>query len=218
MNEVQLHGFQWEKDILLNVYGATKEELASIKYNSTIDLPAAFNRLEKCALSIKTSGSLNTVCMADCLHFYDSVNGNNPLHMVLVNYTQNGDIKRLSCITEIDLTASHKILFNIIDRSQIEFLVKEIKAIPTGRKPNDKEYANMYNIRNELQKQSGVIKFNIKCDSKNQRRLQCSFTSFQEFLKNHKERIIAQSYTNQFRGGIILSEIISRQRVFNNRI
>ena len=218
MKEVQSHGFHWEKDILSNVYGATKEDLASIKYNSAIDLPACFNRLDNCALSIKTSGNLNNICMADCLHLYDLVNGNNPLHMVLINYKQKDNIKQLSCISEIDLTASRILLFNSIQRSQIEYLVKIIKAIPTGRKANDKEYTDMYAIRNKLQKHSSAIKFNIKCDSKNQRRLQCSFNNFQEFLKNNKERIIAQSYTNQFRGGIIVSEIISRRRVFNNRI
>ena len=53
--EVQSHGFSWEKEIIMNVYGATSEELKEIKYNSKMDLPSKFNHLDNCDISVKTS-------------------------------------------------------------------------------------------------------------------------------------------------------------------
>ena len=70
--EVQSHGFVWERELCEKVYGATMDEMKGIKYTSKMDLPGKFNRLDNCDLSIKTSCSPNTVCMADCLRVFDA--------------------------------------------------------------------------------------------------------------------------------------------------
>jgi len=61
--EVQAHGFSWEKEIIRNVYHATTEELAQIKYTSKLDLPAKLNHLDGCDVSVKTTCSANAVCI-----------------------------------------------------------------------------------------------------------------------------------------------------------
>lgn len=48
-------------------------------------------------------------------------------------------------------------------------------------------------------------------------RLQCSFNRFQNFLKENPTRIVAQSTTNEFRGGAIAAEISSSRRVFKTK-
>ena len=85
--EIQSHGFLWEKELLLNVYGATPEELKEIKYTSKMDLPGKYNRLGNYDLSVKATGS-NAVCMADCLRTYDAVSSEKPIHMVVIQYEQ----------------------------------------------------------------------------------------------------------------------------------
>lgn len=216
--EVQAHGFSWEKDLLINVYGLTPDELQQIKYTNKSDLPARFNRLDKCDVSIKTSCSPNAVCMADCLRVFDAVSSGEALHLVVVYYQQNDatDRKRVVSITEVDLTSSSEELFGTIVRSQLEELDQLVKDVPQKRKPTKDEYDKMYSLRNLLQPLSGAIHLDIKCNS-TQSRLQCSFNRFQTFLRDHPERIIAHSNSENFRGGIICPEISSGRRCFTSK-
>jgi hypothetical protein len=209
MSEVQAHGFSWEKE-LLAIYGATPEEIKGINYTSKIDLPGAFNRINGCDLSIKTTGS-NSVCMADCLRLYDMVSGPT-IHMVAVQYNQIKDMKKVINIVEVDLTNSRELLFGTLTRSQIETLDAAVKSVPQKRKPTTEEYKHMYDIKKDLQKLSGAIRLDIKCNSQ-QSRLQCSFNKFKLFLENNP-RIIAKSNTNEFLGGSITKEIQSLCRKF----
>lgn len=213
MSEVQAHGFSWEKE-LLAIYGATPEEIKEIKYTSKMDLPGSLNRIDGCDLSIKTTGS-NSVCMADCLRVYDMVSGPN-IHMVVVQYKQLKDMKKVTNIIEIDLTNSRELLFGTLTRSQIELLDAAVKSVPHKRKPTTEEYKHMYDIKKELQKLSGAIRLDIKCNSQ-QSRLQCSFNKFKLFIENNP-RIIEKSNTNEFRGGSITKEIQSLCRKFKPKV
>lgn len=212
--EVQAHGFSWEREIITNVYGATKEDLANIKYTSKMDLPAKLNKLDSCDISVKTSCSKNTVCMADCLRVFDAVSSGIPMHMVVIYYIQDdtNNTKKISSIIEVDLTNSASLLFGSLTRSQIEELDKEVKSIPQKRRPTHEEHTKMYVMRDSLKSLSGAIYLNIKCDS-TQSRLQCSFNHFQEFIEKNPSRVIATSNSNEFRGGVITLEINSSRRV-----
>ena len=212
--EVQAHGFTWEKELLINVYKATADELKKIGYTNKIDLPIELNRLDNCNLSIKTSGNPRAVCMGDCLRVFDAINSNKPIHMVVVNYKQYNLKKKVVKIIEVNLTSSSELLFGKITRSQIEELDKVIKLVPQKRKPTDNEYNNMYSIRDKLQEISGAIHFDIKCNTQ-QSRLQCSFNRFHKFIENNPSKVIATSNTNEFRGGQISNEIKSPRRYFN---
>jgi hypothetical protein len=219
MPEVQKHGFTWERDLLLNSYGVTYEELKKIKYNSKMDLPRSLNRKNDVNLSIKTTCSLNAICMGDCLRVYDAVGNGTPLHMTSIYYKQddNKDTKKIARITEVDLTNSRKLLFGSITLEQLVELDIAVKAVPQKRRPTDEEYQKMYSIRNILQPNSGAIHLDIKCDSQ-QSRLQCSFNHFQDFLRENPDRIIEQSISGQFRGGNITEEISSKRRIFKKKI
>jgi hypothetical protein len=209
----QGHGFSIEKDIMRTIYHMTEEEIKSIPYTSKVDIPANLNRLDHCDVSIKASCNPHMVCMADGLRFYDSVCSGNPIHMIVVHYCQMGDIKKIVTITEVDLTDSCEALFGSLTRADIETLDRAVKAIPQKKKPTEEERKTMYDIRDSLQKQSGAIHLDIKCNS-TQSRLQCSFNRFQQFLESHPTRIVAKSNTHEFRGGALSPEIVSSRRVF----
>ena len=216
--EVQAHGFSWEKEIICNVYHATTEELAQIKYTSKLDLPAKLNHLDGCDVSVKTTGRANAVCMADCLRVFDAVSSGVPIHMVVIYYNQDdsNNTKKIVSITEIDLTASNDLLFGTLTRAQIEELDKAVKSVPQKRKPTAEEYAKMYSIRDTLQASCGAIHLDIKCNS-TQSRLQCSFNRFQEFIEKNPTKVVAKSNTNEFRGGAISSVMQSSRRVFKKK-
>jgi hypothetical protein len=221
--EVQSHGFKWEKELCVNVYGATKEELKGIKYTNKTDLPGKFNRLnENCDVSVKTSGSPNSVCMADCLRVFDAVagGGGTPLHLTVIHYTQCDETqcKIVTSITEVDVTNSRNELFGTVTRTQLEELDNRVKSVPKKRRPTLEERGSMYSLRDELQSQCGAIHLDIKCDSGSQRRLQCSFNQFQKFITEHPDRLVERSETSAFRGGVISSQIVSGRRKFNKKI
>jgi len=216
--EVQAHGFSWEKETITNIYHATNEELKEIKYTGKTDLPAKFNRLDNCDISVKTTGSKNAVCMGDCLRVFDAIGSGKPIHMVVIHYIQDDTTnqKKVANIIEIDLTNSRDLLFGTLTRSQIEDLDKAVKSVPQKRKPTEEEYKKMYSIRDSMQELSGAIHLDIKCNS-TQSRLQCSFNHFQQFIEKNPSKIIAKSDTNEFRGGSISSHLASSRRVFKKK-
>jgi hypothetical protein len=216
--EVQAHGFSWENETITNIYHATNEELKEIKYTGKTDLPAKFNRLDNCDISVKTTGSKNAVCMGDCLRVFDAMGSGKPIHMVVIHYIQDDTTnqKKVTNIIEIDLTNSRDLLFGTLTRSQIEDIDKAVKSVPQKRKPTEEEYKKMYSIRDSMQELSGAIHLDIKCNS-TQSRLQCSFNHFQQFIEKNPSKIIAKSDTNEFRGGSISSHIASSRRVFKKK-
>lgn len=219
MGEVQKHGFLWERDIIRNIYGATEEELSRIKYTSKMDLPGEYNRIDGVALSIKTTSSANTVCMADCIRIYDAVNSDTPFHMTVVQYKQNTEktIKKLDKILEVNLTNSCNLLFGSVTREDILELCNAIKTIPQKRSPTQQERAAIYAIRNRIASQCGAIHLDIKCNS-TQSRLQCSFNKFQKFIECNPDRVIAQSDNGEFRGGKVIEDILSGPRTFPTQV
>jgi hypothetical protein len=213
--EVQAHGFTWEQQLITNVYKVTPEQLKKVDYTSKIDLPSALNSLDGCDVSIKTSCSPNAVCMADCLRVYDSITAGTPIHLIVIHYTQDDavNMKKIKSIVEVDLTDSRKLLFGTLTRAQVATLDRLIKSVPQKRKPTEAEYQKMYAMRDKLQRLSGAIHLDIKCNSQ-QSRLQCSFNRFQKFIEENPTRVIAKSCTGKFRGGAISCEIPSSRRVF----
>ena len=184
-NEVQHHGFRWEQEVLRNIY---KTDPSKIKYTNEMDLPGELNNGVN--LSIKTTGSY-TVCMADCLRFFDSLHGEHKkLHLMVILYKQVSDKKVIERVVQLDLTNSTKLLFGDVTRKELEELVKKVKEVPSNRKPTDKEHKEMYEIRDKLQAKLKHIMLNIKCNS-TQSRVQCSFNKFKKFLEENNNLIVS---------------------------
>ena len=104
-------------------------------------------------------------------------------------------------------------MFKDVKREEIEHLHELVKKVPHKRKPTDEEYDEMYTYRDLIQKKSGYIHFDIKCNSQ-QSRLQCSITKFQDLLKQYKNLIVERSKTS-FKGVSILKKVKSSKRKFN---
>lgn len=210
---VQKHGFDWQNNILFNVYKLTNDELNSIKYTSEYDLPSELNKIDGKNLSIKTSCNTNSIYMSDCIRFYNSVKSSKPLECIIVFYKQEDEYKILTDIVVVDLTNSVKLMFGDITSDELKTLNNLVKQIPNKKKPEDEEYKKMYEYRDMLQKKSGYIHLDIKCNSQ-QSRLQCSITKFSNFLEKHKEKIVERSKSS-IKDVSIIQKIKSPKRTFN---
>ncbi len=197
-----------------NVYRATDEELTTIKYTAKVDLPAAFNRLDRCNVSIKATGKRSSVDMADVLRVFDSVGPEaEPLHLTVVIYAQADHLKAVQSIVQVNLTSSRDILFGRTTREQLEELVAAVRAVPQGRSPTPDEHEAMYGVRDRVQDDEAALHLNIKCNS-TQSRVQCSFNHFDRFIENNPDRVVCKSDGCEFRGGCITSSIESGRRTF----
>ena len=103
--ESQAHGFTWENHIKKDVYGIQ----AIADYTRKNDVDPDENKIDGCAVSIKTSGGMS-VDMGDARRIFEATGGD-PYHMVVVQYDQIDDNKVLTYIMEVDLTDARKILF-----------------------------------------------------------------------------------------------------------
>jgi hypothetical protein len=221
MPENQAHGKTWEKDIALNVFGVTEEEYAAIKPTARHDVPSELNRLDNTLnISIKTTGG-DTVCMADVCRMFENVGNGERYHMVVIMYNQTDPTtKKLYRIIEIDLTNSRELLFGTATLDEINELVSYVKAIPKAiPKEVVAEHSAIYlpMAKDIRMKNGGYISYNPKVDSK-QRRVQCSISKFSHFVKEHPERIIAESQTGELRGVSMMEEIVSPPRKRNKKV
>ena len=217
MPENQGHGKIWEKDLGLNVYKATREELATVSHTAPIDIPSNFNRIDGIDISIKVSGK-DTIDMADVVRVFDEVSNDQKIHMTVVHWEKkDATTKKLKSITEVDLTKSVTLLFGNVTREQLVELVKITKAVGKVRpavsaEQRASQISSAYVMRDELHKISGIMHFHLMFYTNNPSRVQGQFTQFSKFVKENPERLIASSENGEFRGGKITEEIASTPR------
>lgn len=213
MPENQAHGKFWEQELARNVYRATDAELASISHTASIDIPRACNHLDCTDVSIKVTGG-RSVDMGDVVRVYNEVSSGEPIHLVVISWTQvSATTKRLQRIVEIDLTNSVELLFGTATIADIKALVDYVKSVPNhGR--TAAHQATYKNMATDLSRRcGGALRYAPKVDSKTQRRVQCSFRNFLQFVQQNSERVIATSTTCEFRGGTIADTCLSTRRV-----
>ena len=203
--ESQAHGFTWENHIKKNVY-----EIQSIAdYTRKNDVDPDENKIDGCAVSIKTSGGMS-VDMGDARRIFEATDGD-PYHMVVVQYDQIDDNKVLTHVMEVDLTDARKILFGDLTYQEISDFHEELKRIPPGRvQKEDKLYLSR---SAELNRKSKEIILRPKVDSKKQRRLQCSFTNIDYFCHNYPSRLLYKSSEGIFKGVQLPTRIESGRRI-----
>ena len=121
--------------------------------------------------------------------------------------TQDETAKRLTNVYELDLD-NRQLLWGDVTREDVVSLVGLIRSMPPG--PRDPVLdAQITQMKTALNAKSGVMKFNPKLDSKNQRRLQCSIPGFADV-----PGLIRMSTTECVVRGIhIAMTIASRRRV-----
>ena len=206
--ESQKHGNVFEEEIIRVITGKSKEEYNTYipnGYTASMDIVRGIH--SDVALSVKTTKS-DTVACGDVIRFYDHT-VTSPFTLVVGQYTQVVNIKRVHSIVEFYITPSVVPLlwYSLTDRVLEEF-VHSIHAIPYGREGQLAHRSIWKAKRKALQHKGGIMKINPKIDSQTQRRVQCSCK-----LSELKSSIPSMTYTTEYRGISIPLDIISDPRI-----
>jgi hypothetical protein len=179
-NQSQKHGFTFENEIRLKVFGLPIEA----NDRNIHDIPADKNSLNSNEnISIKTTGS-STICCGDVMRFfgYDFAQKNT---IICIQYTQGTTHKTIHQIYEIDYNMEcHHRLFGNLSEQVLRNYVEGVKSIPaTTKGPEAKEIFDYLGEKKRLNAEfDHQIQINPKVDSK-QSRVQCSIPKFEETLK-----------------------------------
>ena len=203
----QQHGFDIEDDIKRNVFKLDKK----YPYTAIHDIRAEDNPFDSNEnISIKTT-TRSTVDFGSPLRIFNYSREQKHTAIIVI-LKQSENIKRIHRIVEIGLD-DKDILFGEVTEGEIRELENLIKHVPKNEKPKE-TMKQIDKLKKELNKKSGLLKFNPKIDSTTQRRLQCSIPKFEEKLNS---TLIKRDSPTSVRGVDITSEIQSSKRVRNTR-
>lgn len=175
----QKHGFDFEDRVIQNITKLTKEEYQNKltgKYTSSMDIVK--NIHSKHDYSIKVSKNGNGIGGGDILRF--NKHCRDGFKLVIGCWKQiNSTTKRFYTVYEFDIRENdyHALWGNLTEESLLPF-VSYVKGIPAGKEAQKKNKTLWKEKRQKLYDTygRGVLDIAAKIDSKNQRRVQCSFT------------------------------------------
>ena len=206
--ESQSHGKVWEREVGL-ILGASIEEMQSIDYISSTDLPSRLNRMHHVDNHCKATGS-KLVCMGSAMNVFKHLKDDHT-HLTIVKYKQRSGWKEVENTYQLEITGMLNEFFGDITYEDLLLLETSIKSLPPGRVDKATKDRVYNELKTGLQRKSGIISLNPKVDSKTQRRLQCSF-NIEAFFHNFGGRCIYIGTGNKFYDGYLSPRIESKKR------
>ncbi len=172
VTEVQAHGNVFEDIIIREFTGMSKNEYDKLKpngYTSTFDLVKGI--ITKSNYSIKTTGKITVEC-ADILKRMEE----KEYKLIVGCYNQKGENKIFHTQYEFFITSDDDTkLWGDMTYEQIVQFVNFVRAIPPGKEGQKNTLKERNILKEQIQCKNSLMKINPKVDSKNQRRVQCSF-------------------------------------------
>ncbi len=172
VTEVQAHGNVFEDIIIREFTGMSKNEYDKLKpngYTSTFDLVKGI--ITKFDYSIKTTGKMTVEC-ADILKRMEE----KEYKLIVGCYNQKGENKIFHTQYEFFITSDDATkLWGDMTYEQIVRFVNFVRAIPPGKEGQKNTLKERNILKEQIQCKNSLMKINPKVDSKNQRRVQCSF-------------------------------------------
>jgi len=172
VTEVQAHGNVFEDIIIREFTGMSKNEYDKLKpngYTSTFDLVKGI--ITKSNYSIKTTGKMTVEC-ADILKRMEE----KEYKLIVGCYNQKGENKIFHTQYEFFITSDDDTkLWGDMTYEQIVRFVDFVRAIPPGKEGQKNTLKERNILKEQIQCKNSLMKINPKVDSKNQRRVQCSF-------------------------------------------
>jgi len=172
VTEVQAHGNVFEDIIIRELTGMSKNEYDKLKpngYTSTFDLVKGI--ITKFNYSIKTTGKMTVEC-ADILKRMEE----KEYKLIVGCYNQKGENKIFHTQYEFFITSDDDTkLWGDMTYEQIVQFVNFVRAIPPGKEGQKNTLKERNILKEQIQCKNSLMKINPKVDSKNQRRVQCSF-------------------------------------------
>lgn len=179
VTEVQAHGNVFEDIIIREFTNMSKKEYDKLKpngYTSSFDLVKGI--IVKSNYSIKTTGKMTIEC-ADILKRMEE----KEYKLIVGCYNQEGKNKIFHSQYEFFITADDSPkLWGNMTYEQIVLFVNFVKTIPPGKEGQKNTLKERNILKEKIQCKNSLMKINPKVDSKNQRRVQCSFKLDQMLL------------------------------------
>lgn len=206
--ESQSHGFFWERVIRRDVFKTTPKNA----YTCVNDIDKTENPFDQNEnISIKTMGK-DTLFLGSASRIMRYPIDQKHTAIVLV-YKQIDSNKRLTRILEISLD-DKRVLFGDVTLQDIEELENMLRLLPkNGKISPELRKASEEKKKDMNAKTNNGIQFNIKIDSKSQRRLQCSIPKLSVFLSRNPTIVIYDSAEPVVRGVRIPDTLTSTRRI-----
>lgn len=172
MSEVQQHGNAFEDLKIRELTGLSKIEYDKLKpngYTSSFDMVEGI--MVPFNLSIKATGKKTVEC-ADILKRMLEQD----YRMIVGCYTQQGDDKVFHTEYEFFITPDDYFkIWGSMSYENVKPFVEFVKNIPHGKEGQKTTLKERNVLKEQVQCKNSLMKINPKVDSKNQRRVQCSF-------------------------------------------
>lgn len=172
MSEVQAHGNVFEDIKIQEHTGLTKKEYDKLKengYTSPFDLVKGI--VVDVNKSIKTTGKKTVEC-ADILKRMEE----KEYQLIIGCYKQQGGNKVFYAEYEFFITPDdYSKLWGTMTYESVKTFVDFVKNIPCGKEGQKNTLKQRKSLQEKVQCKNSLMKINPKVDSKNQRRVQCSF-------------------------------------------
>lgn len=172
MSEVQQHGNAFEDLKIRELTGLSKIEYDKLKpngYTSSFDMVEGI--IVPFNVSIKTTGKKTVEC-ADILKRMME----QEYRMIVGCYTQQGGDKVFHTEYEFFITPDdYSKIWGSMTYENVKPFVEFVKNIPHGKQGQKTTLKERNVLKEQVQCKNSLMKINPKVDSKNQRRVQCSF-------------------------------------------
>lgn len=172
MAEVQQHGNAFEDIKIRELTGITKYEYDKLKpngYTSSFDLSEGV--IVSYNASIKTTGKKTVECADILKRMLEK-----EYRLIVGCYTQQGGNKFFHTEYEFFITSDdYPKLWGTMSYENVKTFVDFVKNIPHGREGQKNTLKERQILKEQVQCKTSLMKINPKVDSKNQRRVQCSF-------------------------------------------
>lgn len=208
--ESQAHGFFWEQAIRKDVFHINPKN----KYTCINDIDKSENPFDENEnISIKTMGA-DTLFLGSASRIFSYPENEKHTAIILV-YKQRGDTKHITRVVEFPLD-DKRMLFGDVTLQEVQDLERKLKTLPKQGVVPKELRVDIEDNKNELNRRTDKgVQFNIKIDTKSQRRLQCSIPKFDDFLTRHADVLLYDSPHAVVREIPIPDTFVSKRRVRN---
>lgn len=214
---VQMHGKQWENEIISVVVSPSNlEEAFSQPHTAVHDIPRHLNKANPLVnVSIKATGT-NRIEFGDAKRTINNIEKqDSPIEAIVVSYSQSGNTKIPKNVMRIDLTKGRNALLGSIPSIELHERIDKLdRMVKTG----DPRYKTEAKILQQFMKQNGaalVVAPKIGNKEKGRSgRLQISLPNIRKFSEEHSNLVISDSSCKVY-GIASLSVLESSKRTFN---
>jgi len=172
VTEVQQHGNAFEDLKIRELSGLSKTEYDKLKpngYTSSFDMVKGI--IVPFNLSIKTTGKKTVECADILKRMLEQ-----EYRMIVGCYTQQGSNKVFHTEYEFFITSDdYSKIWGSMNYENVNSFVEFVKNIPHGKEGQKITLKERNFLKEQVQCKNSLMRINPKVDSKNQRRVQCSF-------------------------------------------